>query len=196
MSYQTYTTDALVIGGRDHLTADRFVALFTREAGLVYARAVSVRREQSKLRYCLQDFSLVRASLVRGKTGWRVIGAERASNLYFTAPGRVARGALLRVLKLVRRLVRGEEMHRALYDIVIDGLAVLAVCGADEVARGERGLVLRILSALGYVAPKNTYEHALAAPSLRVALSSHTDILSEERTIQKAIDEALAVSQL
>lgn len=196
MAYQTYTTDALVIGNANHLTADRFIVLFTREAGLVYARAVSVRRERSKLRYGLQDFSLVRASLVRGKQGWRITGAECANNLYFSATDRRIRGALLRVLKLVRRLVRGEEAHNALYDILVDGLAVLAVCRDGEIARGERILALRILSALGYVAPKDDYRHLLATVSLRGALSFQEAGTPEERAVQLAINEALAVSQL
>jgi recombinational DNA repair protein (RecF pathway) len=196
VAYQTYTTDALVVGSEDRLTADRLIVLFTREAGLVHARAISVRREKSKLRYGLQDFSLVRVSLVRGKQGWRIIGAERADNLYFSAGDRHVRGALLRVLKLVRRLVRGEETHVALYDILTDGLHALSVCAETELVRGERVLMLRILSTLGYIAPEDAYTHALAAASLREALSSQADSISEERAVRVAIDEALLVSQL
>ena len=196
MAYQTYTTDALVIGNNDRLTADKVFSLFTREAGLVHARAISVRKECSKLRYGLQDFSLVRTSLVRGKSGWRITGAEHARNLYFSACDRHARGALLRVLRLVRRLVRGEETHVALFDLLIEGLAVFAVCKEEEIVRAERMLTLRILSALGYVAPKDAYAHLLTASSLSAALSDRAESVSEERATRVAIDEALAVSQL
>jgi len=196
VAYQTYTTDALVVGSIEHLTADRVIVLFTREAGLVHARAVSVRREKSKLRYGLQDFSLVRVSLVRGKAGWRLIGAERSNNLYFAAHDRVVRGSLLRILKLVRRLVRGEETHTTLYDMLVDGLTQLSLCKEEEIARSERLLTLRILFALGYVAPKDVYEHALAASSLHSALSFQEDNIPEEHAIQTAIDKALAMSQL
>lgn len=195
MAYQTYTTDAIVIGSVDERAADRFIALFTREAGLVHARAVSVRREQSKLRYGLQDFSLARVSLVRGKTGWRITGAERANNLYFSTQDRKVRAAIMRVLKLVRRLVRGEEMHVALYDILADGLSVLSACQEEETVRSERILALRILSALGYVAPKDIYQQMLVAPSLRAVLSAEEADL-EAHAIRSAIDAALAVSQL
>ncbi|MDZ4284360.1 MAG: recombination protein O N-terminal domain-containing protein [Patescibacteria group bacterium] len=196
MAYQTYTTDALVIGSKNRLTADRMVALFTREAGLVYARAVSVRREQSKLRYGLQDFSLSRVSLVRGKQGWRITGAECEGNLYFAANNRRSRGALLRTLKLVHRLVRGEETHVALYDLLLDGLMELTLGQESEIVRGERILSLRILSALGYVSPKETYRQVLMAPSLRAALSCQTDSISEEKEVKFAIDTALLSSQL
>lgn len=196
VAYKTYTTDALVIGSVDQRTADRLMVLFTREAGLVHARAVSVRREKSKLRYGLQDFSLARISLVRGKQGWRITGAERTNNLYFLTSDRQVRAAIMRVLRLVRRLVRGEETHVALYDILTDGLSALSSCKDDEIARAEHILTLRILSALGYVAPNDGYQQLLVPLSLRTALSFQKDNISEQRVIQTAIDEALAMSQM
>ncbi len=196
VAYQTYTTDALVVGSEDRLTADRSVMLFTREAGLVYARAVSVRREQSKLRYGLQDFSLARVSLVRGKQGWRIIGAERAHNLYFATPDRHIRGAVLRVVRLLRRLVRGEEAHVALYDTLVEGLRTLSVCTEETARRGEQVLALRILSMLGYIAPHEIYRPLLAAPSLAMALTTPASAMSEARVVQRALDDALAVSHL
>ncbi len=196
MAYQTYTTEALVVGSYDHLSADRVILLFTREAGLIHARAISVRREQSKLRYSLQYFSHVRISLVRGKQGWRIIGAEQVNNLYFAASDRRVRGALLRVLKLVRRLVHGEETHVALYNTLIDGLLVLSHCRDAEIARSERILTLRILAVLGYIAPREAYQQMLMAPSLSAALSVQEDTIPEERAVQAAITAALEVSQL
>lgn len=195
MAYQTYTTDALVIGSEDRLTADRVISLFTREAGLVRARAVSVRRERSKLRYGLQDFSLVRTSLVRGKQGWRVTGAECAVNLYFSTDDRHVRGAQLRILRLVRRLVRGEETHAALYDVLIDGLAALSARAQEEIVHAERVLTLRLLSMLGYVAPKDIYQQILKAPSLKEALFVELGE-AEEKAIEKVIEEALTASHL
>lgn len=195
MAYHTYTTDALVIGSEDRLAADRMLMLFTCDAGLVYARAVSVRRERSKLRYGLQDFSSVRVSLVRGKRGWRIVGAEPKENLYFSASDRQVRAALMRTLKLMRRLVRGEEPHAGLYTTLADGLSLLASCRGDEIVRAERALTLRILAALGYVAPRGDYQYALSASSLGEALVSE-EKETEEESMQSAIDEALAVSQL
>lgn len=195
MAYQTYTTDALVVGSRDRLTADRVITLFTRDAGLVHARAISVRKEQSKLRYGLQDFSFARVSLVRGKAGWRVIGAERACNLYFQADERNARAAILRVVRILRRLVQGEETNVPFYDILAEGLAVLASCEGGDVLRAERILTLRLLHALGYVAPRVGYRESLSAPSLASALSVRNEEASAE-TMQKAIDDALVVSHL
>lgn len=194
MAYQTYTTDALVIGSYDQLTADRSIMLFTREAGLVFGRAISVRKEQSKLRYGLQDFSISRVSLVRGKSGWRVIGAEECMNLYFGNEDRAVRGALLRTIKLVRRFVRGEEAHPVLYDALIDGLTALMSAPKEKVVILEHVLTLRLLAILGYVAPHKSYIHFLRQPSLR-----DFDVSSLEKegvAVRRAIDRALTASQL
>lgn len=196
MAYKTYTTDALVVGSEDRLTFDRTIVLFTREAGLVYARAMGVRKERSKLRYGLQNFSTVRVSLVRGKQGWRVIGAERMHNLYFAADDREARAALLRTVKLVRRLVRGEEAHPALYDVLVDGVDTLARCAPEAVVRTERLLTVRLLAALGYVAPRPAYAAALEAPTLAEAMATESTSFDEDRALRTAIDYALSASQL
>ncbi len=196
MAYKTYTTDALVVGSEARYTADRTIALFTREAGLVFARAMGVRKERSKLRYGLQDFSMVRVSLVRGKQGWRVIGAERMQNLYFAASNLEVRAALLRTLKIVRRLVRGEEAHPALYDVLIDGLCTLASGMVADVSRAEQLLAARVLAALGYVAPRPAYVAALRAASLSEALRGEEVDAEEGRALRSAIDRALSVSQL
>ena len=197
MAYKTYTTDAVVVGSEDRLTADKTIVLLTRDAGLVYARALGVRKERSKLRYGLQDFSCVRVSLVRGKQGWRVIGAERAHNIYFSVHERAARAALLRIVKLLRRLVRGEEAHPYLYDVVADGLSELAACAcSDDYFLTERLLIIRVLAALGYVAPRPRYAEALAAPTLRAA--RHVLKVDPHATpaIEQAIEYALSASQL
>lgn len=196
MSYQTYTTDALVVGSEDRLTADRVVVLFTRDAGLLYARAAGVRKEQSKLRYGLQDFSRIRVSLVRGKQGWRIIGAEGMHNLYFSAEDRAVRAALLRMVKIVRRLVRGEEAHPFLFDTLLEGLSVLVSTDPEQLVRAERLLTIRLLAVLGYVAPHPAYSLLLDAHTLTDALAGVGEQDGEEQAVRRAIDAALAVSQL
>ena len=53
--YEKYQTEALVLGNREMGEADRVIALFTRDFGLVRARASSIRTERSKMRYAIQD---------------------------------------------------------------------------------------------------------------------------------------------
>ena len=48
MSYQTYITEALIVGSFDSNTADKSYLLFTKSAGMLYASARSVREEDRK----------------------------------------------------------------------------------------------------------------------------------------------------
>lgn len=55
---------------------------------MLYASAKSVREERSKQRYALQEFSHARVTLVRGRSGWKVTGAEAIADLYALAETR------------------------------------------------------------------------------------------------------------
>ncbi len=150
MSYATYTTDALVCGAFDRNTADRSYLLFTKEAGMLYAEAKSVREERSKQRYALQEFTEIRISLIKGKHTWKVGSVESLSNMYSEAVSREARGSVVRTFKILRRYIHGEEPHPALYEYCVEALTVLK----GEVTNRElleQLVEANILYRLGYV---------------------------------------------
>lgn len=151
MAYVTYTTDALVCGTQNRNTADRSYLLFTREAGMLFATARSAREERSKQRFSLQDFSLVRVSLVKGKTGWRVGSISTKQNYYHQAADKYARGSIVGIFRLLRRFVRGEEAtHCDLFDYTIASLDVLEKETSDR-QFVELVVQVHILGFLGYV---------------------------------------------
>lgn len=191
MAYQTYITEALVCGSRTSNTSDRSYLLFAREAGMLYATAKSVREERSKQRFALQEFSHVRATLIHGKTGWRVAGVEPIANLYTRAATREARALIRNVVVTLRRVVRGETPHEVLFDDVAAALSEpnVPVPKALEVA-----LTLRMLDHLGYIAPDPRYAPLLSAATPHAALLLLTN--ETEQICQKAIEHALLQSQL
>jgi recombinational DNA repair protein (RecF pathway) len=150
VSYVTYTTKALVCGGFAQNTSDKSFLLFTRDAGMLFATARSVREEVSKQRCALQEFSRVRVSLVKGKQGWRVGSVEVEQNDFSLAKDREARGSVVMLHRLLRRFIRGEEASPDLYDFII-----LALDELLEVQPNRKLLDLfvqvRILAMLGYV---------------------------------------------
>jgi recombinational DNA repair protein (RecF pathway) len=150
MSYVTYTTEALVCGSFDQNTADRSFLLFTKELGMLFAIAKSVREERSLQRPALQDFSRIRVSLVKGKTGWRIGSVEAISNDYANANNREVRGSIVALYRLLRRFIRGEEPVPFIYDLVINGLDTLLL---DLKSRRlvELLIEIEVLSWLGYV---------------------------------------------
>jgi recombinational DNA repair protein (RecF pathway) len=151
MSYSTYTTEAIVCGTRDRNTTDRSFLLFTQSGGMLYAEARAVRRESSKQRSALQDFTRIRISLIRGKSGWRVGSVEALENYYNSAVDREARGSVVGLIKMVRRFARGEEAMTEVYEFVKTALFVLAQPLAERTFV-DAFVQVHFLAHLGYVA--------------------------------------------
>jgi recombinational DNA repair protein (RecF pathway) len=191
MSYQTYTTDALVVSVKDRVGSDRMIKLFTKDAGMLEARASGIRDEKSKLRYALQPFSRTRVTLVRGKREWRLTGALAERNIFMGATNRDTRGYVLKTVKYLDRFVIGEEGGSELYNDVMDGLIYLGECGDD---RAYYVVLYRMLTELGYVAPEGTLKDVARAPSTMTACSLVSDQLTHDMAL--AVEEACAVSHL
>jgi recombinational DNA repair protein (RecF pathway) len=115
--------------------------LFTKDFGMLGVVAQGVRLSKSKLKYHIQDFSFSKVSLVRGKEVWRLTGASEIENII--KPGILH----IKILKLLKRLLIGEESNRKLFDIV----ECIYRNNCDDSDAMEYLTVLRILNELGYV---------------------------------------------
>ena len=160
MSHHIYHTKGIVIESLNVREANKSYWIFTRDLGMILASAQGVRLAVSKLRFSLQPLSVTEISLVRGRSGWRVVNAREISNIYWRIkdiPQSVAMSS--RVLRLMRRLVTGEEKNEALFDCLFEGLMFLAG-GIDDkqpttkqIINLEFILLLQVLYTLGYFAP-------------------------------------------
>ncbi|PJC56170.1 hypothetical protein CO026_01815 [Candidatus Kaiserbacteria bacterium CG_4_9_14_0_2_um_filter_41_32] len=193
MSYQTYTTEAMVCGSYANNTADKSFLLFTKRAGMIYATARSVREERSRQRYALQDFSLVSVSLVHGKSGWRIGSVEARGNIFSIATTRSERGSVVRLVKILRRFVQGEEPHPELYEEFLHSLDYLSIIPDTERPALEKLLMVRLLYLLGYIAPpaeiKLLLEYSLESLDILA-------IKSQINSIERLLENAHSVSHL
>jgi DNA repair protein RecO len=122
MAHHVYQTEGIVLGGIRTGEANKQLALFTKELGLVSAAAQGIRLLKSKLRYSLQEYTVGSFALVRGKNVWRITSAQSSSNLHTSLQDRQnAFLAIARILSLIERLVRGEERHPELFATVLSG---------------------------------------------------------------------------
>ena len=165
MAYRTYTTEAIVCGSRDSYTSDRSFLLFTDRGGMLWASARSVREERSRQRYALQPFSLIRVSLVKGRSGWRVGSVSAASNAYQEVGSKDQRGAVTRVLRLLRQYVHGEEPHEKIFQDTTAVLKQIRVTYEAQLNNLTEGFYLRLLHHLGYVPPNESYKSWLESDS-------------------------------
>jgi recombinational DNA repair protein (RecF pathway) len=147
--YQKYQTDAFVLRSYERGEADRVFALFTREFGFVWARASAVRRENSRMRYSLQNGAVAHISLVRGNKGWRVAGASAVAQLDMQQASGAS--AFSRIALLLERLAGGEQQNTYLFDTLVESHAALMSEAAELHPVIELVAVARMLFALGYL---------------------------------------------
>jgi len=194
MVYVTYTTEAIVCGSRANNTSDKAYLLFTREAGMIWAVARSVREQRSRQRYALQEFSHVKVSLVKGKSGWRIGSTQALTNYFIQAPSRIGRGGVAYVIKMLRRYVHGEHMLNNLFDDVVVACQEIVVAADIETVQQLQQLVeLRTLHGLGYIAVPKNLQSLLTVTFVEAVATSDPAALSE---IDRLIVQAAHVSHL
>ncbi len=189
--YQKYQTEVLVLGSGERGEADRLFVLFTKDFGLVRARASSVRSEKSRMRYAMQNYARANAALVKGKRGWRVAGASALKGGKGDPRG-VA--AFARIGQLTIRLVHGEEKNDYLFAALAEAHEALMVETCEAYGTIEIVCVARILYALGYISNE----------ALSTALFTHTaytgESLVEAETLKdkllSSINKAIAQTHL
>lgn len=192
MSYATYTTEAIVCGTFNRNTADRSYLLFTREAGMLYAEAKSAREERSRQRFSLQDFSYVRASLIKGKSSWKIGSIEPKQNFYMGAADKAARGSVVTLVRFLRRFYKGQEAAPLVFDYVLAALTKL-INATDTRQTLEQVVLARLLLDLGYV------DARLLPEAVSKNLTSlEASELNEELAVRlkPIIDQAVSLSHL
>ena len=192
MAYATYTTQAIVCGTYDRNTADRSYRLFTRELGMLWADARSVRLEKSKQRSALTDFSLVKVSLVRGKVGWKIGSVIAEQNFYHQSTDQSARKYVRDLLRIIRRFLQGEDPAPELYDFVAEALNELSnVTEPNDFLYDV--VLLRVLLQLGYVSAKKVPEEVQKSRPAQLAVLSGSEL---HAIIKQLIAHGESVSQL
>lgn len=179
MAYKTYTTKAIVCGSKDSYTSDRSYLLFTELAGMIWASARSVRMEKSKQRCALQDFSIIRVSLVKGRGGWLIGSAEAIGNPFLASTTRQSRGGVTNVVRLLRRYVQGEETIPGVYEDVERSLGIIPGIAVAQLLVFEQIFQLRLLHRLGYISLQPALVPLCAAPHTAAALAVFRPELSD-----------------
>lgn len=167
MGYTKYHTEGIVLRSFNIGSSDCSYKILTKNMGLVYARAKSVRKLHSKLRFGLQEMSCVDVSLVKARNSWRVTNAIPKDNFYRrVSDNHLKTKTLMRVSKLLLRLLQGEEVNERLYDVVYNGVRFIAGMDSydEHVYNLEVLLVLRTLKELGYIAGGGRFGYMLSSP--------------------------------
>lgn len=155
------TTRGIVIARGGLGEGNLRISLYAEGLGLVAAVLRSGREERSQLRPHLQEGTHGVFTLVRGREMWRVTGVVDARNLYFSNLEKPFTESAARVLGMVRQFVHGEGNNPYLFVVLSEFLTVLPRLAEDDVKHAECLVVLRMLSALGYVQNDGTIKNFL-----------------------------------
>jgi recombinational DNA repair protein (RecF pathway) len=194
--YSIYHTEGFILDSYENGEADRVFRIFTRDFGMIYAKATGIRKESSKLCGHLQTFSLSEISLVRGRDLWRITSAREIMNLHRSFGDSLEFiGTLESVFRLLFKMVYGEEKNEPLYEHLSNFCNYYIKSGGllkDEIKTAEKLLLSKILFSLGYIDDKD----------LKPFISSYWDseLLCSFRPMEKVavnyINKAIEESQM
>ncbi len=143
-----YATTGMVLSRIPISEAGMLVTILTPELGLVRARAEGLRRSGAKLAHALQTLNEADVMLVRGKEGWRLVGAVLGRD-YFSQLSPGSRMRVARIASLLLRLVHGESGEPELHGHLHEFIDMLSTLTEEEQADAESLMVLRLLRTLG-----------------------------------------------
>jgi DNA repair protein RecO len=186
------TTRAMVLARHAAGEGSARVTLYTEDLGLVTALATSAREERSKLRAHLVVGTVGMFSLVKGKRDWRVIGAVRTQNIFYTCDRTDQKNSGARIIAMVRQFVHGEGSDPDLYSALIEFFNALPRLTDKDVIVAEYVAALNILAALGYVSPDPVKEYLGANYSAALLAGA----AQKKRTLVKAINDGISASGL
>jgi len=196
MSYNIYNTEGIVLGSFPVGESDKLFNIFTKELGLIQAKASGIRKLESKNRYGLQNFSFSVFSLVRGREIWRITNVNAGKNFFnIFKTDRNKLNFLSDIVFIIQRFVKGEEKNEELFNLVKEFLSFLQ---KEDLKNGEyRNLELifyiKILNNLGYFDEKIQKEKFTKFFERKIErnLLFQMDVISDEaeKEINKSVEE-------
>lgn len=193
MSHTIYNTEAFVISSRGAGEADKTFHLFTREFGTLRAKATGIRKIESRLRYFVQDFKYIEASLVKGKNYWRLVSAKPIHDL--NSIKSLATPSRARGLQLIGKLAPEEEPHAQLFNELVSAYAFTSRIKAngEDVESVEALVALKILHALGYWGDNQAENILITSPFDENSIQK---VKSVRKSIVRELNKSLSATQL
>lgn len=193
MSHTIYHTEAFVMSTRNSGEADKTFDLFTKDFGVIHAKATGIRKIESRLRFFVQDFKYIDVSLVKGKTYWRLVSARPIHEL--NSKKSLATPSRIRSLQLVAKLAPGEEPQRQLFEELVAAYSFTSRAhpSKQDMESIEALLALKILYAFGYWAKSSEPNDLVQSPFNE---STVLKVSSSKKNIIKELNKSLAATQL
>ncbi len=190
--HHKYHTDAIILSAKNVGESDKIISFFTREMGVLSAKATGIRKKESKLKYAIQVGSFARIDLVKGKDIWRLTSATHFPLTENIFRDHENKKIFMRMLSLISRLYRGEDESPYFFDDVVKTIQMLSSFPYKDSEKDffEISFVMMILSHLGYWSDE---DKRLPKP---YELSITQEMLSNRSIFISTVNKALKDTQL
>lgn len=193
MSHTIYNTEAFVVSSRNSGEADRTFRLFTKDFGVISAKATGIRKVSSRLRFFVQDFKYIDASIVKGKNYWRLVSARPIHEL--NSRKSLTTSSRIRSLQLVGKLAPEGESLTELFDELVSAYTFTSTNHPkkEDLESIEALIALKILHSLGYWGDKQSENDLVKSPFNENVVAQ---VKLSKKTIIKELNNSLRATQL
>lgn len=174
--------------------SNSYMHILTSDKGLIISSAQAVRKESSKLKSSVQEYSLSSISCIKSKNGWKMTNASAKRNYFFDSSV-FARPVLGKIVSFLVRMIPGEHPHREIFDIVKSGFDNIIIVEKEKLQLVEILLVLRVLHELGYIA-KSSENNNFFSNYIDWSENILQKVFESKDFLIKEINNALKISQL
>lgn len=198
--HHIYRTEAIILSSRPSGESGKYLTVLSKEYGVLKIEAQAVRKNDSKLRQSIQDYSVVDISFVRGKTGNKLVNASFVSNFYYEIPNQKILKSVSNIFRLIEKMIIDEEKDDSIFDLLIKINLILKAnlnCSDDFLKAVEIISVYKILSNLGYISREGEYYFILSDEFDELLVSKMERLLiTDKEKIIRLINNAINESHL
>lgn len=145
--YHIHTTEGIILK-RFKEDYNASFLIFTKDFGLIRAKAQGVRKVESKLKPALQEYCLSEISFVKGKTGFRIVGAQSLYS-FFDSQFLESSQTIALICNTILRFVHYEEKNSEIYGILEKGFKELKKNINVDII--EILILILVMNSLGYI---------------------------------------------
>lgn len=176
--HHIYRTEAIVLSSRPSGEAGKYLTVLSKDYGVLKIEAAAVRKNDSKLRQSIQDYSVANISFVRGKTGNKLVNASFVSNFFYDLNQLKPLKSLTKVFRLIEKMIVDEEKDVTVFDLLIETTDLLKDRNKQTKTQSdllkidteykdflealEIVVVYKILSGLGYISSDGEYDFIIS----------------------------------
>ena len=150
--YEIYETESFVFRSYNSSENNKRTLIFSKDFGLIWVDSSGSRKEVSKFRPFIQDFSHLKIFLVRGKMKFRVTGGDLISNIFFDFKENKKQKIipLKNFFSLIEKVLIKNHREEDIFDLLVSFIFELKKTFLGDLKKVEIIFTVKLLILVGY----------------------------------------------